>query len=159
MTISFSIVMIFLSLFLVFNRCCKQNMIQFIPGSIGLISFCYIFYSSKKNNYDIEINPFSIIFIIIAIPLLIIIVTFFFRQTKLILLGINTKQFISIGSFITNKDNSIKSVNKKYAKLVYPDLIPLSFREKFDNLKNIICRKREKSLVYLELERILNNKN
>jgi len=145
LTVSFILFMLCSSLFLVLNRCCKQNQIQFIPGAIGLITFCYLFYEIK-NDSEIEINPFSIIFIIISIPLLITIGTFFYRQSKLVLLGINTKQFVSIGTFRSNKDNNIQSINKDYIRLVYHELNPLSFKEKLHNLRNIILRKREKRL-------------
>jgi len=158
LTLSLILFMLSLSLFLVLNRCCKQNQIQLIPAALGLITFCYLFYQIK-NDSKIEINPFSIIFIIIAIPLLIIIGTFFYRQSKLVLLGINTKQFVSIGTFRSNKDNNIQSINKDYIRFVFPELKPLSFKEKLNNLRNLIFRKREKSLVFEELEKILGNKN
>lgn len=110
--------------------------------------------SAKEVTHGIEVNPFSIIFIILAAPLLGTIGAFLYKQSRLVLLGINTKQYMSILDFRSNFNNNYENVNKDYSKLIFPEKFNMSLKEKLINLKNVLFHKKESSLVFEELEKM-----
>ena len=152
------IIIILLILFSIYSFLCVSNRLKFtfkiIPGCLGLIWFIALFMSAKEVTHGIEVNPFSIIFIILATPLLGTIGAFLYKQSRLVLLGINTKQYMSILDFRSNFNNNYENVNKDYSKLIFPEKFNMSLKEKLINLKNVLFHKKESSLVFEELEKM-----
>lgn len=135
----------------------RKLTLQIFPGCLGLIVFIIVFYMNKDAKYGLEVNPFSVVFIIVSMPLLITISAFLTRQTGLVFNGINTKQYASILEFRSNLNFTLENVNKDYRKIVYPEKYSMGFKEKLNNMWNLITKKREKSLVFIEFEKMSYN--
>ena len=79
---------------------CKFSILTYAPGTCSLALFYYIFVNSCKENDNFNnltfVNPFSLIVIIGAIPLMIFVGTFAYKQTGLVARRLTIKQYESI---------------------------------------------------------------
>jgi len=74
-----AILLLFSGIAFLFGR---KFLLSLIPLGAAIIYFTIIFYQSKTENQGLEVNPFSIIMIVISIVLLVVIMGFLIKQTK-----------------------------------------------------------------------------
>ena len=136
-----SLVLISIStIFLLFG--CMNSFFLFVPSFTGLISFAYIFYKNKPDNFEKFRNPISILVFIVNLFLCFFVNAHFVNQTKNITRGITIKQDVSIKREIINYSNkdTITNLNKYY-------LTKKTKKEKIRNIIKFLFKKSGPSLI------------
>jgi hypothetical protein len=133
--------------------CLKNKIILFFPSFIGVMGLFYLFHYSKPESAPFFVNPLSIILLYISIPTFVFVASFFYRQSKLVCLGLTTKEYESIILFekqMMDKDidkSSENSDNFKKGNFYMEKVKKLSCVNKFKNFVGFFCKKIPDSLV------------
>jgi hypothetical protein len=145
--------LILLSLVLILFRV-KNSFIIAAPSLIGTFGIFYLIWHVKNKDLPNYMNPMSLLFNYISLPLFCFIVANFYKQTYFILCGITTKQYDSILVYKNSPERkSIKGSSNLTPKLslngeIYLKQIEgLSIKNKFKNFINFCVKPKSRSLV------------
>ena len=148
-----SLGLILISIFLL--KCLENKLLIVFPSFIGVLGLFYLFYFSKPGSAPFYVNPFSIILIYICFPCFLFVSSFLFRQTRLVLLGLTTKEFESILLFqkeMATQDLEKSSGNSDNYKKgeIYSNIIKsLSCMKKLKNFVEFFKKEIPGSLVLI----------
>lgn len=93
--------------------CVKNKIMLFFPSFIGIMGLFYLFHFSKPENSAFYVNPLSLILLYVSMPTFIFVTSFLYRQTKLVCLGLTTKEYESILLFEKQiKDKNLDSISE-----------------------------------------------
>lgn len=113
----------------------------------------YLFHFSKPDNAAFYVNPLSLILLYVSMPAFLFVTSFLYRQTKLVCLGLTTKEYESILLFekqMKDKtlDNSSKnSDNFNKGDFYVKKIKSINYLNKLHNLCRFFFNKIPESLV------------
>ena len=90
---------------------CRINSAFYILPSITGIIVLIILFTISNESHDQMINPFAIVLIYILFPMFIFSFYSLIKHTKLIFLGLTTKQYVSIQLFLKTNEKLLNEEN------------------------------------------------